>query len=159
MGRNAGKGVCGTAESFAYYGECWANVSDVPFRKYKKYIHEGGISTPLVVHWPVGIDGTLNGSLVKEPGHVIDLMATCVDLSGASYPEEFKGQKIQAMEGMSLMPVFTGDRLPERHILFEHEGNAAIRKGDWKLVGQKVMARVLDVDLERKRISLSLKER
>ncbi|MHC5112657.1 MAG: arylsulfatase, partial [Planctomycetota bacterium] len=82
LGVNKGKGVCGTPESYAYYGECWANVSSSPFRRYKKFIHEGGIATPFVAHWPKGIKTELHGSLVGEPTHVIDLMATCVDLAG-----------------------------------------------------------------------------
>jgi arylsulfatase A-like enzyme len=128
----------GPADTYIAYGIGWANVSNTPFRMYKHFVHEGGISTPLIAHWPQGINA--KNEFRQTPSHLIDLMATCVDLSGADYPEEFSGFKIQPMEGMSLMPVFNGDQLPERHILFEHEGNAAIRKGDWKLVGKKVMA-------------------
>lgn len=129
----------GPADTYIAYGIGWANVSNTPFRMYKHFVHEGGISTPLIAHWPQGISA--KNEFRQTPSHLIDLMATCVDLSGAIYPQEFKGHKIQAMEGMSLRTVFSGDQLPERHILFEHEGNAAIRKGDWKLVGQKVMAK------------------
>ncbi len=137
-GSNKGKGVCGTAESFAYYGECWANVSNTPFRKYKTQIHEGGIASPLIAHWPKGIDGGLKGSVVAEPAHVIDLMATCVDLSKAQYPKTYKGNAILPMEGKSLQPVFRGEVLDRNApLFFEHSGNKGIRQGSWKLVSLK----------------------
>ena len=127
----------GPADTYIAYGEAWANVSNTPFRMYKHFVHEGGIATPLIAHWPRGIRDA--NALRHTPGHLIDLMATCVDLGGGIYPEEYKGSSIQPMEGMSLVPVFERDELPERHLLWEHEGNAAIRKGEWKLVGKKVM--------------------
>lgn len=137
-GKNTGKGACGTAESFAYYGECWANVSNTPFRKYKTHIHEGGIASPLIAHWPTGIDTGLNGTLVTEPAHVIDLMATCVDLSNAEYPETYKGNRILPLEGRSLKPVFKGSSLNrDAPLFFEHLGNRGIRRGQWKLVSLK----------------------
>jgi len=129
----------GPADTYIAYGEAWANVSNTPFRMYKHYVHEGGIATPLIACWPAGI--TDHGALRYTPSHLIDLMATCRDLGGGIYPEEYKGHSIQPMEGMSLVPVFDSDRLPERHLLWEHSGNAAIRQGDWKLVGKKVMDR------------------
>ncbi|MCK5461438.1 MAG: arylsulfatase [Bacteroidales bacterium] len=127
----------GPADTYIAYGEAWANVSNTPFRMYKHFVHEGGIATPLIACWPAGI--TDHGALRYTPSHLIDLMATCGDLGGGIYPEEYKGHSIQPMEGMSLVPVFDSDKLPERHLLWEHEGNAAIRQGDWKLVGRKVM--------------------
>jgi arylsulfatase len=138
LGRNTGEGVCGTAESFALYGACWANASDTPFRKYKKFIHEGGIASPLIAHWPNGIDTELNGTLVTEPAHLIDLMSTCADLAGASYPESFAGNDIIPMEGVSLAPVFRGKPLKRgAPLFFEHMGNRGIRRGRWKLVAVK----------------------
>ncbi|MCP4312414.1 MAG: arylsulfatase [Bacteroidetes bacterium] len=129
----------GPADTYIAYGEAWANVSNTPFRMYKHFVHEGGIATPLIAFWPAGI--TDQGALRHTPSHLIDLMATCGDLGGGIYPEEYEGQSILPMEGMSLIPVFDSDRLPERNLLWEHEGNAAIRHGDWKLVGRKVMDR------------------
>src|SRR5439155_6360388 len=85
----------GPADTFVAYGRDWANVSNTPFREYKHWVHEGGISTPLIVHWPVGIPTKRNGSLETQPGHLIDIMATCVDISGAKYPKKFNGEKIQ----------------------------------------------------------------
>jgi len=128
----------GPADTFIAYGEAWANVSNTPFRMYKSFVHEGGIATPLIASWPEGIQDL--GALRHTPSHLIDLMATCCDLGGGIYPAEYSGHSIQAMEGMSLAPVFNSDKLPERHLLWEHEGNAAIRKGDWKLVGRNVIS-------------------
>jgi len=125
-------GTIGSAESKVSCGESWANLENTPFRLYKHFNHEGGISTPLIIHWPKGISA--KGELRTQPGHLIDIMATCMDVSGAKYPTEFKGNPILPMEGKSLVPAF-GNKAIERDALFwEHEGNAAVRAGDWKLV-------------------------
>jgi hypothetical protein len=87
-----------------------------------------------VAHWLAGI--ARRGELDKQPGHLIDLMATCVDLAGASYPKEVGSHNIYPMEGTSLLPAFEGKPLPERAIFWEHEGNRAMREGDWKLVAK-----------------------
>jgi arylsulfatase A-like enzyme len=133
-----GRGVMpGGADTYIGYGGAWANVSNTPFREYKHWQHEGGISTPLIAHWPAGIDAARHGKLVGHPAHLIDLMATCVDLAGATYPAEFGGEKIQPMEGVSLAPAFAGKPLARKQPIFwEHEGNRAIRIGDWKLVSK-----------------------
>ncbi len=134
-GSNKGKGICGTAESHAWYGECWANVSDTPFRKYKRWLHEGGVATPLIAHWPNGIPTTLHGTLVTEPAHTIDLMATCVDLSGAKYPETYNGNKIIPMAGESLRPLLEGNTFSrEKPIYFNLGSHRAMRDGKWKIV-------------------------
>lgn len=138
LGTNKGKGECGTVDSEAYYGKCWANVSDSPFRKYKSQIHEGGISTPLIAHWPGGIEAAVEGELVTEPGHVIDLMATCVDVAKAEYPRRRNGHAIVPMEGKSLRPAFSGKELGrDQPLFFEHSGNRGVRNGQWKLVALK----------------------
>lgn len=124
----------GPDNTFIAYGEGWANVSNTPFRSYKHYVHEGGIATPLIAHWPARIKQ--QGRIVSEPGHLVDIMATCVEVSGASYPEQYSGNKIQPMEGRSLVPSFTGEKLPDRPIGWEHEGNRAFRQGKWKLVAK-----------------------
>jgi arylsulfatase A-like enzyme len=124
----------GPPDTFIAYGEAWANVSNTPFRMYKHFVHEGGISTPLVAHWPAGIKA--KGELRKEPGHLIDIMATCVELSGAKYPESHAGQPIRPLEGKSLTPVFAGQPLEREAIYWEHEGNRAVRLGPWKLVAR-----------------------
>jgi arylsulfatase len=122
----------GPADTYIAYGRNWANVSNTPFREYKHWVHEGGISTPLICHWPAGIRRA--GSLCHEPGHLIDIMATCVDVAGAEYPTQRQGQKVQPREGVSLSPAFKGGALAERPLFWEHEGNRAVRKGKWKLV-------------------------
>ncbi|MBE0535232.1 MAG: arylsulfatase [Phycisphaerae bacterium] len=131
-----GKGVMpGPADTYIAYGKGWANASNTPFRLYKHWVHEGGISTPLVVHWPAGIQA--KGELRGQPGHLIDIMATSVDVAGATYPSEHKGHTIISMQGRSLRPAFEGKAIDRPEGLFwEHEGNRAVRKGDWKLVSR-----------------------
>ena len=124
----------GPADTYIAYGRNWANVSNTPFREYKHWVHEGGISTPLICHWPAGIKA--RGSLFHEPGHLIDIMATCVDVSGARYPTQYQGNDIQPKEGVSLAPAFQGKSLGTRAIYWEHEGNRAVRQGKWKLVSK-----------------------
>ena len=127
----------GPADTFISYGRGWANVSNTPFREYKHWVHEGGISTPMIVHWPAGIPAERNGRLVEDPGHIIDLMATCVDVARATYPERLHDAPITPMEGISLRPTFTGATLQRGHPIFwEHEGNQAVRDGRWKLVSK-----------------------
>ncbi|RYD83876.1 MAG: arylsulfatase [Verrucomicrobiaceae bacterium] len=125
----------GSRDSFEGYAIDGAHVSSAPFRKTKKFSHEGGISTPLIASWPAGIVEAHNGKLVTEPGHVIDLMATCLELAGAQLPAEWKGSKSTPLEGISLTPTFTGGSLQRQHPLYwEHEGHRAVRVGNWKLV-------------------------
>ena len=112
-------------------GKTWFDIAPAT-------VHEGGSATPLIAHWPAGISGKLNDSLVHEPTHLIDLMPTCVDLSGAKYPQTYKGNKIIPMEGKSLRPIFEAKGFKRNEpIFFEHEGNKAVRKGKWKLVSVK----------------------
>lgn len=122
----------GPPDTYASFGQRWANVSNTPFRKYKAWQHEGGVATPLIAHWPKGIAD--RGALRHTPGHVIDFMPTVVELAGVTYPGQFNGHEILPMEGQSLVPVFAQDALDERPLFFEHFGKAAVRLGDWKLV-------------------------
>jgi arylsulfatase A-like enzyme len=134
----------GDPHSNVFIGECWAHLNNVPFRLYKHYNHEGGIASPLIAHWPDAMANqpdkarslTEKGSQwITTPTHVIDLMATCVDLGDAQYPDEQNGQKITPMQGKSLKPLLSGKgEFPARNLYWEHEGNAAIRVGDHKLV-------------------------
>lgn len=116
------------------YGQGWANLSNVPFRLYKRFNHEGGISTPLIAHWPAGIKA--RGKVTHQVGHIVDVMATCVDIAGAEYPAERNGKAIQPMEGKSLAPIFGGNALGSRTLFWEHEGHRAVRDGHWKLVAE-----------------------
>ncbi|MCC7491339.1 MAG: arylsulfatase [Fimbriimonadaceae bacterium] len=130
-----GQGVDpGPDESYLSYGEAWANVSNTPFREYKHYVHEGGISTPLIAHWPAGI--TQRGALVTTPGHLVDVMATVLEVTGASYPTSRAGLPLPPPEGRSLRPAFDGGRVWREGLFWEHEGNRAVRLGDWKLVAK-----------------------
>lgn len=123
----------GSISSYVFEGRSWATLSNTPLRRYKCINHEGGISTPLIVHWPARIKAV--GQLRQQPGHVVDIMPTCLELAGTQYPREFKGQPILPMEGQSLLPAILANQPIARDALcWEHEGNAAIRVGDWKLV-------------------------
>jgi len=124
----------GTEDTYQSYGVPWANVSNTPFRLYKHWVHEGGIATPLVVSWPAVIRA--GGGLVHEPGHVIDLMATCCDVAGIRYPDQVAGYRIQPTEGQSLKPLLLGGTRNRGPIFWEHEGNRAVREGKWKLVSR-----------------------
>ncbi len=127
----------GGADTYISYGREWANVSNTPFREYKHWVHEGGIATPLVAHWPAGIAASGSGQLAHQPGQLVDIMATVLDVTGAQYPAERDGQKITPLEGVSLRPAMAGQPLARTQpLVWEHEGNRAIREGDWKLVAK-----------------------
>lgn len=127
----------GGPDSFDGYDRPWANASNTPFRMFKSWVHEGGIATPLICQWPDGVK-VPGGSVTDAPGHVVDLMATCVDLAGAEYPVDRGGEPVTPLEGRSLRPVFeTGDRDGHDAIFWEHQGNRAVRKGRWKLVARR----------------------
>jgi len=114
------------------YGQSWANASNSPFRRFKRWVHEGGISTPFIVSWPARV---ARPAIVHQPTHFIDILATCLDVAGASCPTEFDDHRITPLEGESLLPLIDGkDRSREQPLFFEHEGNRAVRLGQWKLV-------------------------
>ncbi|MBN8732890.1 MAG: arylsulfatase [Acidobacteria bacterium] len=117
----------GQPGTYHSYGSAWANTCNTPWRLYKHYNHEGGITSPLIAHWPNGIKR--RNAIDHTPGHIIDFMPTCVDLAGASYPAA-----MPAMEGTSLVPALQGKRLRRDTLYWEHEGNRAIRIGKWKAV-------------------------
>jgi arylsulfatase A-like enzyme len=138
----------GPEDSYVAYGRGWANVSNTPFREFKHWTHEGGISTPLIVHWPLGFAADAatdkRPRTLQQPSHLIDIMATCVDVSGAEYPAEFNGNEVHAMEGLSLQPLLNGkgsnsgaEAFAGRTIYWEHEGNRAVRRGHLKLVAKE----------------------
>ncbi len=126
----------GSGSSYASAGLQWANVSDTPFRRYKMDTYEGGIATPLIAHWPAGIKA--RGELHEQVGHVIDLMPTCLELAGTTYPKKRGDQATIPLEGVSLVPALTtGDFVSRGALYWEHEGNRAVRVGDWKLVASR----------------------
>jgi arylsulfatase A-like enzyme len=135
---NGNINIIGTLATDESYRTAWANASNTPFRLYKSYVHEGGISSPMIVHWPKGFI-TAKGSYCSTIGHVIDIMPTCLELAGAQYPKEFNSKEIHPLEGKSLVPTFTGKDVPREAIYFEHEVNRAVRKDKWKLVSRAAM--------------------
>lgn len=134
-GRLRGEGLPGSAQSVVWTGMNWATLQNAPFRYFKHHTYEGGIATPLIAHWPRGIAAQVRGTFVREPGHLIDVMPTLVELAGATYPRNFNGHTILPMEGRSMVPAFRGEPLTrDKPIFWEHEGNRAVRDGKWKLV-------------------------
>jgi len=121
---------------FLTYGQSWANASATPFRTYKHWVHEGGIGTPLIVHWPQVVDKRLQGSFTGQYGFLQDIMATVVEVANADYPVRYNGQPITPLEGRSMLHVLRGKDTPihDAPIFWEHEGNAAVRHGKFKLV-------------------------
>lgn len=122
----------GPENTYQSYGTAWANLSNTPFRLYKHWIHEGGISTPLIFHWPAGI--AQRGEVRHTPGYLPDVMATLVDITGVPYPTQYAGRDVLPLEGHSLLGAFGADRMPRPPMFWEHEGNSAVRIGPWKLV-------------------------
>ncbi|MEZ6126235.1 MAG: arylsulfatase [Planctomycetaceae bacterium] len=121
-------------DSYWCYDVGWAHVGNTPFRWYKQNQHEGGISSPLIAHWPAGLK-TAPGSISHQPGHLIDLLATCIDVSSSQYPAEFQGRSTSPVQGRSLLPVFHGEtRAGHEWLYFQFASNRALRKGDWKIV-------------------------
>ncbi len=124
----------GPGTTFMSYDLAWANASNSPFRLFKRWTHEGGISTPLIVHWP---DRIKQPAIVHEPTHITDILATCIAAAGATYPTEFGGNPITPIEGQSFMQALdSGDWTRAKPIFWEHEGSRAVRMGEWKLVSE-----------------------
>jgi arylsulfatase len=126
----------GSAATFFCLGPGWSSAANTPFRRHKTWVHEGGIATPLIVHWPVGISA--KGELRHAVGHVIDLAPTILSKAGGVWPTEYEGQPMPANPGRDLAITFNDDRDIDREFLWWlHEGNRAVRAGDWKLVADR----------------------
>ena len=122
----------GGVDTYVTVDAPWANASNTPFRKYKVYDHEGGISTPFIAHWPGVIEP---GTITHQVGHVIDILPTFLDISGAEYPDRYNGQDIHPHDGRSLLPILRGEERDPHDLLFwEMNGCRAVRKGKWKAV-------------------------
>lgn len=132
------KTVDGKEDTYESYRINWANLSSTPYKEYKHHTNEGGIATPLIVHYPKGIRKELRNTYVDEYGHITDIMATCVDLAKAKYPRNYKGHRITPLQGVSLVPNLSGKRTKRGITFWEHEANIAARDGKWKIV-TKVM--------------------
>jgi len=145
----------GPVESYRSVDAPWANASNTPFRKYKNWNHEGGICTPLIAYWPDVIQN--GGKIAHQVGHIIDIMATFVDISGARYPTEFKGHEVWPMEGKSLLPILEGKNRTEPDKLFWQiapERHRAVRSGKWKLLSVSPQDPWELYDLERDRFEM-----
>ncbi|MDP7578563.1 MAG: arylsulfatase [SAR202 cluster bacterium] len=124
----------GPADTYMSYDLQWASASNSPFRLFKRWVHEGGISTPFIMHWPAQIK---QREVVHSAAHIIDITATCVEAAGAKWPTEVSGNPITPLEGESLMPIVGGSKWQRNQpICWEHEGNRAVRLGGWKLVSE-----------------------
>jgi arylsulfatase len=126
----------GSAATHLCLGPGWSSAANTPFRRHKTWVHEGGISTPLIAHWPAGIAG--RGELRQQVGHVIDLVPTALELAGLQPARERAGVAVPPLPGKSLVASFTRDNSVRRNYLWWlHEGNRALRAGDFKLVAAK----------------------
>lgn len=130
--------MAGPADTYLAYLKPWGELSNTPFRKYKNFSYEGGVATPLIIHWPRGITAA-RGAIRKQVAHEIDIMPTLVELTGAHYPARFKGESITPEAGVSLVGTFQDSALEHRAVYFAHEGNRAVRMGDWKIVSGGIM--------------------
>lgn len=124
-------------KSYWTYDASWAHAGNTPFRLYKQNQHEGGISSPLIAHWPAGIKAA-PGAITDQPGHLIDIMATVMEVGGATYPEKIGNRTVDPLKGQSLLPILRGETRPPHEMLYFHFGNdRALREGPWKLVSAK----------------------
>ena len=139
----------GGPDTFVTCGPPWANVSNTPFRGYKATCHEGGIATPLIAYWPDVIKQ--GGQITHQPGHIIDVMATCLDVADATYPSRFQQRNVLPLEGISLAPIFQGQQRDGHEVLcWNVSGSRAVRMGRWKLVASKSKPwELYDLDADR----------
>jgi arylsulfatase len=137
-------------ESYWTYDASWAHVGNTPFRLYKQNQHEGGISSPLIVHWPDGLE-TAPGSITRQPAHLIDFMATFIDVADATYPSQVGDRVVDPLQGKSLLPIFRGaTRQPHETLYFHFGTDRALRQGNWKLVSAKLGKwELYDLDKDR----------
>jgi arylsulfatase len=140
----------GSAASFLCLGPGWSSAANTPLRRHKTWVHEGGISTPLIVHWPHGI--AARGELRHNPGHLIDIVPTILEVAGGKRLETWNGQPVPPAPGKSLAPVFTADgSVTHEYFWWLHEDNRALRAGDWKIVaaGAKSAWELYDLSTDR----------
>jgi arylsulfatase A-like enzyme len=130
------KAPMGSAQTYLCLGPGWSSAANTPLRRHKTWVHEGGINTPFIAHWPKGI--TARGELRHNPAHLIDVVPTALELAGTTHPKTWKDQPVPAPPGRSLVPAFARDgAVKHDYLWWLHEDNRAIRVGDWKLVAAK----------------------
>ena len=139
----------GQPGTFHSYGTGWANACNTPFYSYKHYMYEGGISTPMIIHYPAKLKNS--GSINRGSQYVADIAATVLELSGSQYPKTWNGKEIYPLEGKSLMPLIEGGKVSPRTLYFEHEGNRGVREGKWKLLWTNYAKKWELYDLEKDR--------
>jgi arylsulfatase A-like enzyme len=126
--------LIGSEKTYLAIGPAWANATNTPFKYWKMQSYEGGMNTPCIIHWPKGLN-IKPRSITAEPAHVMDIMPTCLELAGATYPEEYKGHAILPLEGSSLIGLIKGEKTRgQEEYYFEHAKGRAVRKAGWKLV-------------------------
>ncbi|MCG5220334.1 arylsulfatase [Streptosporangium sp. KLBMP 9127] len=142
----------GPEDTYASYGAAWANLSNTPFRLYKRWVHEGGIATPFIVHWPAG--GLLAGRIVRTPFQLTDVLPTLLGAAGVDYPREYPGREALPPEGRTMLPALRGAPVPDTSLFWEHLGNAAVRRGRWKLVREHAGPwELYDMDTDRSELT------
>jgi len=141
----------GPDDTYCSYGRAWANLSNTPFRFYKRWVHEGGISTPLIVHWP---DGGIEPNILHAPFQLTDVVPTVLEAAGVTYPATYPGRDLLPLEGRSMLSVLRGGAVETRTLYWEHLGNAAIRCARWKLVREHPHPwELYDIDADRAEVS------
>ncbi|MCH8217040.1 MAG: arylsulfatase [Planctomycetes bacterium] len=139
----------GPGDDYVAVGPSWGWAQNAPFRRYKSWVHEGGICTPFIVRWPGHVQA---GTIIRQVGHIIDLMPTCLEVAGGKYPKTYKGNRILPVEGRSLVPVLEGKTRPEPdYLAWEWSGNRAYREGQWKVVWDKLVEKweLYDIPVDR----------
>lgn len=125
----------GPADSFRSYDSKWANACNTPFRLHKQWAHEGGVNSPAILHWPAGI--AQPGRISRRVIHVIDVMPTLVELTGADYAGSHPGRKVLPMDGVSFLDEIDAPGRRGKPVFWEIFGGRAMRDGQWKLVGER----------------------
>lgn len=144
----------GSQTTFFSIGPDWANVANTPYRLWKSQSLEGGVHTPMIISWPKGIKN--KGTKSDQVGHVMDFMATFVDVAGAKYPKQYQGNEITPLEGNSLSPILKGGKMKGHNALFnEHEGSKYVRYQNWKLVlaGGKKDWQLYDIEHDKSELN------
>ena len=136
-GRDPSKRNPGPVDDYVAVGPAWGWAQNAPFRRYKQWVHEGGISTPFIVRWPGHVaPGTIN----RQVGHIIDLLPTFMEVAGGEYPKTYNGNKILPVEGRSIVSILKGKQQAEpEYLAWEWSGNRAYREGPWKVVWDKLV--------------------
>jgi arylsulfatase A-like enzyme len=152
-GRDPAVRHAGPGDDYVAVGPAWGWAQNAPFRRHKSWLQEGGANTPMIAWWPGNIKPN---TITEAPGHIIDFMATFIELAEADYPESYNGEKILPLEGESLLPIFQGkQRKDHDYYAWEWSGNRAYREGDTKVVWDKLTKQweLFDLSTDRTEIN------